>query len=126
MFLKVTAKRDKKLENLDDLSEYLRTRESQLRLTDLNDITIKLNENLRTEFSDNGNNEGFLFDANTGKIFSLNTTASFIFSKIQEGLPLAEIIKQITLTFDVDESHAINDLQDFIYQLRELGIGVKE
>ena len=124
MFLKVTAKKDKHLEDIDDLSEYIRSKESQLKLTDLSDITIKLSDNLRTEFSDNS--EGFLFDANTGKIFALNTTASFIFAKIKEELPLAEIIKQLTNDFHVDESHAMSDMQDFIYQLRELGIGIKK
>ena len=124
MFLKVSAKKEKKLQDLDDLSEYIRSKDSRLKLTDLSDITIKLTENLRTEFSDNS--EGFLFDANTGKIFALNTTASFLFAKIQEGLSLAEVIKQLIVHFDVDESHAMSDLQDFIYQLRELGIGIKE
>ena len=124
MSLKVIAKKDKRLENLDDLSEYIRSKEHRLTLNDLSDITVKLTDSLRTEFSETG--EGFLFDANTGKIFSLNTTALFIFVKITEGLPLAEVIKQLILDFHVEEPHAINDMQDFIYRLRELGIGIKE
>lgn len=124
MSLKVIAKKEKRLEDLDDLSEYIRSKESQLKLTDLSDITIKLTDNLRTEFSEN--NEGFLFDANTGKIFALNSTAAFIFAKIKEGLALGEVIKQLINDFDVLESHALSDLQDFIYRLRELGIGIRE
>lgn len=124
MSLKVIAKKDTKLEDLYDLSEYIRSKDHQLKLTDLSDITLKLADHLRTEFSQD--HEGFLFDANTGKIFALNATASFIFVKIQGGIALAEIIRQLILDFDVDESHALSDLQDFIYQLRELGIGTKE
>ena len=124
MPLKVIARKDKKLEDLDDLSEYIRSKESHLKLTDLSDITIKLTDNLRMEFSDNS--EGFLFDANTGKIFALNSTASFIFNKIKEGLSLGEVIKQMITDFNVDEPHVMSDLQDFIYRLRELGIGTKE
>ncbi len=123
MSLKVIAKKDKKLEDLDDLSEYIRSKAPQLKLTDFSDITIQLRDNLRTEFS--SQNQGFLFDADTGKIFALNITAAFIFSKIKEELPLAEVIKQLIMGFDVEESQAISDLQNFIYQLRELGIGVK-
>lgn len=124
MSLKVIAKKEKRLEDLDDLSEYIRSKESQLKLTDLSDITIKLADNLRTEFSEN--NEGFLFDANNGKIFALNSTAAFIFAKIKEGLALGEVIKGLINDFDVLESHALSDLQDFIYRLRELGIGIRE
>ena len=124
MSLKVIAKKEKRLEDLDDLSEYIRSKESSLKLTDLSDITIKLTDHLRMEFSDNS--EGFLFDANTGKIFALNTTAAFIFAKVKEGLSLAEVIKQMVTDFNVDEPHVMSDLQDFIYRLRELGIGTKE
>lgn len=124
MSLKAIAKKEKRLGDLDDLSEYLRSQNHYLTLNDFSDITVKLTDNLRAEFSETG--DGFLFDANTGKIFSLNITASFIFAKMTVGLPLSDVIKQLVLDFHVEESYAISDLQDFIYRLRELGIGIKE
>jgi len=68
------------------------------------------------------NEEGFIFDPETGNSFVTNKTGLFILKKLREGLSEEEIIKALTEEFEVDENTARRDFYDFEEQLRILGI----
>ena len=68
------------------------------------------------------NEEGFIFDPETGNSFVTNQTGLFILKKLREGLSEEEIIKALTEEFEVDETTARGDFYDFEEQLRILGI----
>ncbi len=65
---------------------------------------------------------GFLFDHSTGLTYSLNSTGRFIFEHMKEGKEGAEMLALLQEEFLVDESTARNDLDDFLRQLKELGL----
>ncbi len=68
------------------------------------------------------NEEGFIFDPETGNSFVTNQTGLFILKKLREGLSEEEIVKALLEEFEVDEETARRDLYDFLEQLRILGI----
>ncbi len=68
------------------------------------------------------NEEGFIFDPETGNSFVTNQTGLFILKKLREGLSEEEVIKALTEEFEVDENTARRDFYDFEEQLRILGI----
>ena len=72
------------------------------------------------------NEEGFIFDPETGNSFVTNETGLFILKKLREGLSEEEIVKALTEEFEVDEDTARRDLYDFLEQLRILGIYERE
>lgn len=112
------------LKDIKTIVDGFRKQDSEIKLDDFRDLIIRIPENINAEVFEDKN--GFLFDSNTGRVYALNRTASFIFCKIQQGLPLSEIVHQLIHLFDVNESMAVSDIQDFLYQLREFGIGVAE
>ncbi|MBI2252124.1 MAG: PqqD family protein [Armatimonadetes bacterium] len=63
--------------------------------------------------------KGFLFDHNSGLTFTLNKTASFIYSLLKQGKNKEEIVKEILDNFDIDVIVVKRDLEDFILQLKE-------
>ncbi|GEM_PF-1309521 len=117
-------KNKKQVRNIDMIVDNFRKQDSEVKLDDFRDLAIKIPSNINAEVFEDKN--GFLFDANTGRVYALNRTASCIYSKIQKGMSLSEIVHQLLESFDVTESMAVSDLQDFLYQLREFGIGVTE
>jgi PqqD family protein of HPr-rel-A system len=66
------------------------------------------------------NEEGFIFDPETGNSFVVNQTGLFILKKLREGLSEEEVIKALTEEFEVDENTARRDFYDFLEQLRIL------
>lgn len=48
------------------------------------------------------------------KFIELNETASFIWDKVQEGLEVANIAKELSLKYNIDFDKALNDTQKFI------------
>ena len=72
------------------------------------------------------NEEGFIFDPETGNSFVTNETGLFILKKLKEGLSEEEIVKALMEEYEVDEDTARRDLYDFLEQLRILGIYEKE
>lgn len=67
------------------------------------------------------NDEGFIFDPETGNSYTVNKTGLFILKLLKEGKSEKEIVKSLTERFDVDEKEAERDLMDFIEQLRLYG-----
>ncbi|NPB05095.1 MAG: PqqD family protein [Aquificae bacterium] len=68
------------------------------------------------------NEEGFIFDPETGNSFVTNQTGLFIIKKLREGLSEEEVVKALLEEFEVDEETARRDFYDFVEQLRILGI----
>ena len=68
------------------------------------------------------NDEGFIFDPETGNSFTVNSTGLFIIKLLKEGKSVEEIIEALTQEFEVDREEAMRDVTDFIEQLRLLGL----
>ncbi len=68
------------------------------------------------------NDEGFIFDPETGNSYTVNRTGLFILRLLKEGKSEKEIVKSLTETFNVDEREAERDLIDFVEQLRLYGL----
>ncbi|MEO2069104.1 MAG: HPr-rel-A system PqqD family peptide chaperone [Desulfurobacteriaceae bacterium] len=68
------------------------------------------------------NDEGFIFDPETGNSFTVNKTDLFIIKLLKEGKSEDEIVSHLTNEFEVNEEEAKRDLLDFIEQLKILGL----
>ena len=117
------AEKKEKFSNLNNVVDGFRKQDSEVRLSDFRDVVIKIPGNINAEVPEGKN--GFLFDLNTGRVYALNSTGSMIFRKIRGGTPLSEVVKELMRQYDVDEGAAVSDVQDFLYQLREFGVGTE-
>ena len=68
------------------------------------------------------NDEGFIFDPETGNSYTVNKTGLFIIKLLKEGKSEEEIVKALSEKFDVSKEDARRDLVDFIEQLRLYGL----
>jgi len=68
------------------------------------------------------NEEGFIFDPETGNSFTVNQTGPFILKLLKEGKSEEEIVEALTREYDVSPEEARRDLLDFIEQLRLNGL----
>ena len=66
---------------------------------------------------------GFLFDATSGHIYFLNKTSAFIFERLMKDVGIREIVGELTAAYDVDQGTALADALDFVYKLRDFGLG---
>lgn len=67
-------------------------------------------------------NTGFLFDHVSGLTYTVNTVGRYVLQNIIEGKSIADIIKAITEEFDVSETTARKDVEEFCDQMRTFGI----
>lgn len=116
--------RKKKEKGIKSVVDGFQKQDSEIKIDDFRNVIVKIPGNINAEVPEDKN--GFLFDSNTGRVYALNRTASFIFRKIKDGQPLFEVVKQLTARYDVDTGIAASDIQDFLYQLREFNIGSEE
>jgi PqqD family protein of HPr-rel-A system len=65
---------------------------------------------------------GFLFDHSTGLTYTINPTGREIFEQLQAGVDAPEIIRELSTNYEVDEDTAREDLEDFLRQMKELGL----
>lgn len=65
---------------------------------------------------------GFLFDPSTGQTYSLNATATFVLKSLIGGVDAAALPALVAARFDVDAETAGRDAEQFLLQLRELGL----
>lgn len=72
-------------------------------------------ENNEFSFSE----KGFLFDSKTGFTYTLNKTASFIFSRLQKKISLQDILKELIVEFDINPKQAEEDFRDFMQMLKD-------
>lgn len=69
---------------------------------------------------------GFLFLAGTGESFTLNQIGKEIFNLIRTKSSEEETIGSIVENYDIDKSTVQKDLADFITQLKQYSILIKE
>lgn len=65
---------------------------------------------------------GLLFDADAGKLYSLNTTATFIWCQLQERAGVDQIVLQLMSTFGLRGDAARDYLDAILRQWRDLGL----
>ena len=68
------------------------------------------------------NDEGFIFDPETGNSYTVNQTGLFIIKLLKEGKNEEEIVKALTEEFEIGKDEAKRDLVDFLEQLRLYGL----
>jgi PqqD family protein of HPr-rel-A system len=68
------------------------------------------------------NEKGFIFDPDSGAIYSLNPTGAFILKHLQQGTSISQILKETQKAFGVDASTAQQDLREFMDMLTSLGL----
>jgi hypothetical protein len=72
------------------------------------------------------NDKGFIFDPESGAIFSLNTTGAFIVKQLQKGIPVNRVLAEVRDSFEVDEVTAQRDLREFLDMLAAFGLLARE
>ncbi len=82
--------------------------------------SIQTQRNLKDEITLTPN--GFLFDHVTGLTYTVNGTGGLILKHFMEGKSAATTIKAMTENFDVSESLAQKDLEEFLEQVRSFGV----
>ncbi|MBC8455740.1 HPr-rel-A system PqqD family peptide chaperone [bacterium] len=65
---------------------------------------------------------GFLFDHASGLSYTVNGTAHLIFNALKEEKDTADILDELEKTFDIDRETAQNDLDDFLHNLKSIGL----
>jgi hypothetical protein len=66
---------------------------------------------------------GFLFDSNSGNLYTLNRVGAFIVRQFYENKSIAKVVEALTETYDVGSEEALADVLGFVDQMKELGVG---
>jgi len=66
---------------------------------------------------------GFLFDSNSGNLFTLNRVGAFIVRQFYENKSIAKVVEALTENYDVGSEQALADVLSFVDQMKELGVG---
>ena len=69
---------------------------------------------------------GFLFDSQTGKTFSLNSTGGFLLRKLMSGEKPSVLCGLLADVFDVNSVKAARDVEEFLLRLKDLQVVNKE
>ena len=85
----------------------------------------------RVRFSDSvrvklGVDRGFLFEEQSGRVYSLNASAAVAAARIQAGMDSPDILEVVLATFDVDEATASRDFDRFTRALVDEGLATLE
>ncbi len=68
------------------------------------------------------NEEGFIFDPETGNSYTVNETGLFILEKLRQGLSSEEIARLLGQEYDISPEEARRDLEDFLEVLVRYGL----
>ena len=66
---------------------------------------------------------GFVFDPVSGHTFTTNRTGFVILGLIKEEKNQGEIAGILSERFEVDEDTALRELQNFVFRIKDLGLG---
>jgi hypothetical protein len=69
---------------------------------------------------------GFLFEEQTGRVYSLNASAAVAAARIQAGMDEPAVLDVVVATFDVDEPTARRDFERFARTLVDEGLATVE
>ena len=67
--------------------------------------------------------KGFLFDSNSGNLYTLNRVGAFIVRLFYEKKSIAKVVEAITENYKVSKEEALADVLRFVDQMKELGVG---
>lgn len=67
---------------------------------------------------------GFLFDTRTGSTYSLSATGTFLLRALMDGASPGALGEHLAQSYDVDISTASRDVDQFVFRLRDLGLGI--
>ena len=67
--------------------------------------------------------KGFLFDSNSGNLYTLNRVGAFIVRLFYEKKSIAKVVEAITENYKVSKEEALADVLGFVEQMKELGVG---
>ncbi|MBU1967539.1 PqqD family protein [Patescibacteria group bacterium] len=79
-------------------------------------------EHVSCQTSDKG--KGFLFDHGSGYVYLLNKTGCYIFTLLQEGASIEEIIARVSKKFNIDSSVISEDVQNFLSEVEKMKLVV--
>ena len=65
-------------------------------------------------FTDLDGVEGVLVDLNTKKYYQLNETATLIWRGLEKGMPIENIVKDLTDSYDVTPPHALSSVKNLL------------
>ena len=68
------------------------------------------------------NEEGFIFDPETGESFTSNQTAIFILNSLKNHTTVQTMAQQLTDEYEVQLEQAEHDISDFISHLKTYGL----
>lgn len=68
------------------------------------------------------NDKGFTFDPATGESFRMNDSALVIIRHLRQGLSPEQVASEMSRSFAVSESTALEDILELMMQLRSFGI----
>jgi hypothetical protein len=78
--------------------------------------------NVRSTVTDEG---VVLLDVSSGKIFHSNPVGSRVWVKLQEGLPMSNIVDEITAEFNAPREQVEADVQEYVQSLKTGGLIVE-
>jgi hypothetical protein len=84
---------------------------------------VRFNDSVRVRL---GADRGFLFEEQTGRVYSLNASAAVAAARIQAGMDRPAILEVVIATFDVDEPTARRDFDRFARSLVDEGLATLE
>ncbi|MSQ32477.1 MAG: PqqD family protein [Dehalococcoidia bacterium] len=71
------------------------------------------------------NDKGFIFDPESGSIYSLNTTGAFVVKQLQKGATVSQIGQEFRKNFEVNGAKIEKDLQEFLDLLLSYGFLIR-
>ena len=74
---------------------------------------------------ENADGELIVLDKSAGKVHQLNSTASFVWTCLSDGLAVDEIALMLSEAFDVEQEAALSDVQAALTQFEGLALVVE-
>ena len=74
---------------------------------------------------ENADGELIILDKAAGKVHQLNSSASFVWNCLSDGLAIDEIALMLSETFDVEPETALSDVQAALAQFEGLALVVE-
>lgn len=74
---------------------------------------------------ENTDDELIVLDKKAGKVHQLNSSATFVWKCLDDGLVIDEIVLKLSETFDVEPEAAMSDVDAVLSQLKSLGLVVE-
>lgn len=89
-------------------------------------LNLRVADYIRENFMMKGE-ESFVFDRRNGSVYSLNSTGTFIFSRILAGDDFCAILEQMTDAFDAKPvAETVYDCNLFVGEILKLGLLTSE